>query len=96
MHKDKWKDEASCYNYDTNIFFDKYENEESLRFAVDKMCLDCPVAKKCFAVGISTKEWGVWGGIYLESGQISKEFNNHKTKQDWLNVWQSLTMDLRN
>jgi len=80
MHKLKWKDNASCIEYDTNIFFDKYEEDEALRPAVDKLCLECPVAKTCFAVGVSSKEWGVWGGIYLESGSISKEFNSHKTR----------------
>ena len=72
MHKLKWKDSASCIEYDTNIFFEKYEDEEQLRPAIDKLCQGCPVVKTCFAVGISSKEWGVWGGIYLESGDISK------------------------
>ncbi len=93
MNKHKWKDDALCLDYDTNIFFDKYEEEESLRPAVDKLCSECPVAKQCFAVGISQKEWGIWGGIYLENGIISKEFNSHKTKQDWAKTWQFLTME---
>jgi len=93
MHKLKWKDDAACVDYDTNIFFEKYEEEESLRSAIDKLCQNCSVVKTCFAVGISSKEWGVWGGIYLESGDISKEFNSHKTSQDWTNIWQSLTVD---
>ena len=25
MKKHEWKDKASCYKYDTNIFFEKYE-----------------------------------------------------------------------
>lgn len=93
MHKLKWKDDAACVDYDTNIFFEKYEEEELLRSAIDKLCQDCPVVKTCFAVGISSKEWGVWGGIYLESGEISKEFNSHKTAQDWTSIWQTLTVD---
>lgn len=93
MNKHKWKDDALCLDYDTNIFFDKYEEEEPLRPAVDKLCSECPVAKQCFAVGISQKEWGIWGGIYLENGIISKEFNSHKTKQDWAKTWQFLTME---
>ena len=93
MNKDKWKDLASCKDYDTNIFFDKYEEDEDLRLAVDELCMSCPVAKTCFAVGISQKEWGIWGGVYLENGIISKEFNSHKTKTDWANVWETLTME---
>ena len=42
---------------------------------------------------LSGKEWGIWGGIYLESGEISKEFNSHKTKKDWSYTWQALTME---
>lgn len=93
MNKHRWKDDASCLDYDTNIFFDKYEDDENIRPAVDNLCSQCPVAKTCFAVGISQKEWGVWGGIYLESGIISKEFNSHKSKQDWAKTWQFLTME---
>lgn len=93
MHKLKWKDSASCIDYDTNLFFEKYEESESLRPAIDKLCSECPVAKTCFAVGVSSKEWGVWGGIYLESGNISKDINSHKTSQDWANMWQILTLD---
>ena len=93
MNKHKWKDQALCLDYDTNIFFDKYEEEENIRPAVDKLCSECPVAKSCFAVGITGKEWGVWGGIYLENGIISKEFNSHKTKSNWAETWQFLTME---
>jgi signal transduction histidine kinase len=93
MPKHEWKDDALCLDYDTNIFFEKYEDDELLRPAVDKLCSMCPVAKMCFAVGVSQKEWGIWGGVYLESGQISKEFSKHKSKIDWANTWQRLTTE---
>lgn len=93
MHKLKWKDSGSCLEYDTNLFFEKYEDSETLRSAVDKLCFSCPVMKTCFAVGVSSKEWGVWGGIYLESGSVSKEYNNHKTSSEWSEIWQKLTLD---
>lgn len=93
MKQHVWKDDASCLGLDTNIFFEKYEEDTALRLAVDSICNSCPVSKKCFAVGVSGKEWGVWGGVYLELGQISREFNNHKTKTDWAQTWQILTMD---
>jgi hypothetical protein len=95
MNKHEWKKEASCLGYETNFFFDKYEENENFRPAIDKICEECPVAKMCFAVGISQKEWGVWGGVYLENGKISREFNKHRSKKDWANVWQYLTMDKR-
>jgi len=42
---------------------------------------------------ISQKEWGVWGGVYLEGGKISKEFNRHRDKAKWAETWKYLTMD---
>jgi hypothetical protein len=91
MHKLKWKDEGSCLDYDTNLFFDKYEESENFRSAIDKLCSECPVMKTCFSVGVSQKEWGVWGGVYLESGEVSKEFNSHRSQEDWNEVWIGLT-----
>lgn len=93
VNRNEWKDSASCRNYDTNFFFEKYEDNEEFRPAIDKLCAGCPVARQCFAVGVSQKEWGVWGGIYLENGKISREFNRHRSKQDWANTWQYLTTD---
>jgi hypothetical protein len=88
-----WKDEAACLGLETNLYFDKYEDVEGIRQNVDALCRQCPVRKTCFANGVSGKEWGVWGGVYLETGEISREFNKHKSKQDWSNIWQSLTME---
>ena len=96
MNRHEWKDDASCLGYDTNLFFDKYEEDEQLRPAIDKVCLSCPVMKECFAVGVSQKEWGVWGGVYMENGKISREFNKHKTKDMWATIWQALTISNKN
>ena len=93
MKQHLWKDEAICLDLDTNIYFDKYEDQEDSRHSVDALCKQCPVRKVCFANGVSGKEWGVWGGVYLEGGEVSREFNKHKTKQDWSETWQSLTME---
>jgi hypothetical protein len=93
MSKYKWKDDAACLEYDTDLFFDKYEEDQVLRPAIDKLCSECPVRKECFAVGVSQKEWGIWGGIYLENGQISREFSDHRTKQSWGDTWKNLVMD---
>jgi hypothetical protein len=95
VNRSEWKDDAACLGYDTDLFFDKYEEREKLRPSIDKLCSTCPVAKECFAVGVSQKEWGVWGGIYLENGKISREFNRHKTKEAWGKTWSYLTMDPR-
>ena len=93
MKQHTWKDEAACLGLDTNIFFDKYEEVLDSRPIVDLMCQSCAVSNTCFAVGVSGKEYGVWGGVFLELGNISREFNKHKTKQDWGNTWQALTTD---
>lgn len=94
MQSQEWKDRAACKDYDVNLFFDKYEENVDLRPAIDSVCAGCPIAKQCFAVGISQKEWGVWGGVYLEGGKISREFNRHRTKAKWADTWKYLTMDV--
>jgi hypothetical protein len=93
MKQHIWKDDALCLGLDTNIFFEKYEENNDSRTIVDSLCFACPVARQCFAVGVSAKEWGVWGGVYIESGEISREFNKHKSKEDWSDTWKKLTMD---
>lgn len=93
MKQHLWKDEGSCLGLNTNFYFEEYEDNVELRSGIDKICMSCPVRKICFANGVSGKEWGLWGGIYLEGGEISREFNKHKSKQDWSNIWQALTME---
>lgn len=93
MERHKWKDEASCLGSDVNDYFDSYEEDPELRPIIDSVCQECPMRRICFANGISGKEWGVWGGVYLEGGKISREFNRHKTKQDWADTWQALTTE---
>jgi hypothetical protein len=93
MDKHKWKENAACQAYDTDFFFEKYEEDLTLRPAIEELCFSCPVARECFAVGISQKEWGVWGGVYLEHGKISREFSRHKDKAKWAETWQHLTND---
>lgn len=88
-----WTDDAKCLSHDTNIFFDIYEDNPHMRKTIDGICIECPVRRRCFAEGVSNKQWGVWGGVYLEDGSVSKEFNDHKEKLDWQNTWQSLTME---
>jgi hypothetical protein len=88
-----WKNDAACQDFDPELFFDKYEEDLVLRPAIDDFCSTCPVARQCFAVGVTGKEYGVWGGVYLEKGKISKEFNSHKDKKAWAETWQYLTID---
>jgi hypothetical protein len=88
-----WQEKAKCLNLDTNLFFDKYEEDRDIRKPIDKLCSECPVRRECLATAVSRQEWGVWGGVYFEKGKISKEFNDHKTEKDWFSVWSALTME---
>jgi hypothetical protein len=88
-----WIDQAICQGDDVNLFFDLYEENVEIREEIDSLCSICPIARLCFANGVAQKAWGVWGGVYLENGKISKEFNNHKTKDDWAETWKNLTID---
>jgi hypothetical protein len=85
--------QALCKDFDVNLFFDKYEEDLLLRPAIDEMCSACPVARQCFAVGVSQKSSGVWGGVYLDTGKISREFSRHRSKAQWGETWKYLTMD---
>ena len=93
MDPHKWKEDAACLDWDYELFFEKYEEDENLRQAIDEYCMDCPVRRQCFAVGVSQKAYGVWGGIYLEYGKISREFNRHKSKKQWSETWENLAND---
>ncbi len=90
----RWQDEGSCVDYDTNLFFDKYEEDKHIASVTDALCRECPVNKTCLATAISNGEYGVWGGVYFEKGKISKEFNAHKSKEDWADTWLALTTEL--
>lgn len=89
----KFDDNLLCLNMDTNLFFDQYEEDKEVAKKVDLLCTKCPFQRKCLAIGVSNQEWGVWGGVYLQEGKISREFNSHKTNKDWFNVWSSAMME---
>ena len=89
----RWQDSAKCIDWDINLFFDSYEEDLELRKDVDEFCSTCPVRRECFATGVSQKAVGIWGGVYLDNGKISREFNRHRTKEDWAQTWSELTND---
>jgi hypothetical protein len=93
MRDQSWKNKAACLGEEVNDYFDNYEEDVELRPVIDQVCRECPVRKMCFAAGVSGKETGVWGGVYFEQGDISREFNRHKTREDWASTWQALTME---
>ena len=79
----KWYHLAACKNMHINWFYDDYENDKILAETTDQVCLNCPVAKQCYLDGVSYKEDGVRGGIYLNLGRVDKQNNSHKTKEVW-------------
>jgi len=81
-----WYHLAICSGMDTNLFFDKYEADANIAKNIDEMCLNCPVSKICYEVGVERSEYGIWGGIYLNSGSIDKARNVHKTTEVWKNI----------
>lgn len=89
----KFDHTALCLNMDTNLFFDTYEENKEVAKKVDILCIRCPAQRQCLAYGVSNEEWGVWGGVYLEGGKISKEFNGHKTQESWFDIWSGITME---
>lgn len=89
----KWAELGKCHGIDTNLFFDKYEEDPEIAGTVDRLCTSCFMQPKCLATAVSTKAWGVWGGVYFEDGKVSRQFNKHKTNDDWFAIWQNATME---
>ena len=90
-----WSKGGACLGLPTNLFFDDYEESSTVAKSVDNFCGQCPIQRECLSVGVGRRESGVWGGIYLQDGQISEEFNAHKTKDDWSELWLRLTTQMR-
>ena len=78
-----WYDIAICRGMDTNLFYDQYEADQNIAKNIDEMCLSCPVLEMCFKVGKEMNEYGVWGGVFMNSGSIDKSKNLHKTADTW-------------
>ena len=78
-----WWHLGICRGMDTNLFYDKYENDEKIAKNIDEACLACPVIAMCYQSGIENNEYGVWGGVYLNSGSMDKNKNLHKTNEVW-------------
>lgn len=78
-----WRDIGSCKDMEINWFYDTYENDQIHAANADLICARCPVVKQCLEAGMSNKEEGLWGGVYLSSGRVDKTRNKHKTDDDW-------------
>ncbi len=78
-----------------NFFFDFYENDKEIARNVDAICNGCPVQKICADYALENKQGGVWGGVYwTTSGKPDLIRNNHKEREDWLQLEEKLDMKL--
>ena len=50
MNQHLWKDDAPCRDFDTNLFFEEYEDNINNRLNIDGVCTACPMVKQCFAL----------------------------------------------
>lgn len=78
-----WWHLAVCRGMETNLFYDKYEVDPNIAKSIDEACFSCPVIKMCYESGVENSEYGVWGGVYLTSGDIDMSKNLHKTSEAW-------------
>ena len=81
-----WQHLAICRGMDRELFFDIYETNINIAKNIDEACLSCPVAKICYETGVANNEYGVWGGVYLNSGSVDNGKNIHKTPEVWKRV----------
>ena len=79
----RWWHLAACQGMDTNLFFERYENDVNIAKNIDEACLSCPVIAMCYESGVENNEYGIWGGVYLNAGSIDKARNIHKTQDTW-------------
>ena len=71
----RWEDLATCqYLPDETeplkLFFENYLASDNARAVVNEMCATCPVKDACLDAGMESKSTGVFGGHYLENGEI--------------------------
>lgn len=76
----RWQDLSVCKGFDTNLFFEKYESDNVVAKEIDNICMGCPVTKDCYEFGVDQKLTGVFGGFYLNNGQVDKKRNEHKSR----------------
>ena len=79
----EWYHLSACNGMPINWFYDNYESNKTHAAVMDNVCLSCPVAAQCLVEGKAGKEFGVWGGLYLDRGRVDKDQNKHKTPEIW-------------
>lgn len=93
LHHFQWRDISACDGYETQFFFEKYERDPIVAEQVDQLCATCPVTKECFGFGQETKSTGVFGGFYMENGDVKQEKNRHKSAEMAARLAKRVTSD---
>lgn len=63
-NRERWRNDAACLD-GPDLFFAPSTEE---RRAVTRICRGCPVRAECARAALDgAEQWGVWGGIDLES-----------------------------
>lgn len=86
----RWYHLSLCKNMPLNWFYDEYESDPVMAETMDKTCMVCPVRKQCLREGVEQKNFGLWGGVFLNNGQPDKRANAHKTDDIWGEIRESL------
>jgi hypothetical protein len=75
LREQRWMADASCIDVDDpELFFPEgFETKYILPMVVDRYCSGCPVAGECFDYGRRTAAGGIWGGMYIDSRQRTRE-----------------------
>jgi hypothetical protein len=66
-----------------DYFYEEYESDPVVAKNMDSICLSCPVRASCLREGVENKEFGLWGGVFLERGVPDEAKNAHKTQDVW-------------
>ena len=66
-----WQRYAACLDHDPELFFPIGDAGPALTQleAAKAVCAGCPVRELCLSLGPQRDEYGVWGGVLLESGK---------------------------
>lgn len=92
----QWYKSAHCEGMELESFFEEYVDDpapyEHRKF-IDAICMGCPVVKQCYRTGVDHEGWGVWGGFYMEGGYIPRQYNEHKTDEDFDTLLLRITSD---
>jgi hypothetical protein len=77
----EWYHIGICRGMQTNWFYVDYENDPIFAKVMDSICASCPVQAMCLREGMENKEYGLWGGVFLNNGKPDLAKNAHKGEE---------------